>query len=66
MSPRSSNTASAYTPIRSERVRTKLDRAIFVSLLAMGALNLFVMADQVGAAHAATTIPTHACGAPLA
>ena len=40
-------------------------KKIIVSLLAMGALNLFVMADQVsGTAHAAT--PVHACGAPLA
>ncbi|EIZ77125.1 hypothetical protein WSK_4309 [Novosphingobium sp. Rr 2-17] len=66
MSPRSSIFAPAHEPVRTERVRTRLDRAIVISLLVMGALNLFVMADQVGAAHAATTIPTHACGAPLA
>lgn len=51
--------------------RTKLDWAIIAALLAMGALNLYVMADQFGAtkAYAATHAPgtpTRACGASLA
>ncbi|KQM22253.1 hypothetical protein [Novosphingobium sp. Leaf2] len=51
--------------------RTKLDWAIIAALLAMGALNLYVMADQFGAtkAYAATHeagTPTRACGASLA
>lgn len=37
-------------------LKTKLDCAIFASLLAMGAMNLLVMSDQLGApkAYAAT------------
>ena len=47
--------------------RTKLDWAIIASLLAMGALNLYAMADQVGPAKAyAAPVKSHACGAPLA
>jgi hypothetical protein len=66
--------ARAYerpAPVRSTMARTKLDWAIIASLLAMGGLNLYVMADQFGAtkAYAAThetSVKTHACGAPLA
>jgi len=70
MSPRTTSIVSAPLPVRTLPVRnwggrSKLDWAIIVSLLAMGALNLFVMADQVsGTAHAATAV--RACGAPLA
>lgn len=65
MSPRTASSAPAPSPIRVTSGRSKLDHAIVASLLAMGALNLFVMADQVaGTAHAATA--PHACGAPLA
>jgi hypothetical protein len=58
-------------PVRSTMARTKLDWAIIASLLAMGGLNLYVMADQFGAtkAYAAThetSVKAHACGAPLA
>lgn len=58
-------------PVRSTLARTKLDWAIIVSLLAMGAFNLYVMADQFGpakayAAPAETAVKSHACGAPLA
>ncbi|PEQ14384.1 hypothetical protein B2G71_01945 [Novosphingobium sp. PC22D] len=40
----------------SNLLRSKLDCAIFASLLAMGGLNLLVMSDQLGApkAYAAT------------
>lgn len=60
------------TPARSTLARTKLDWAIIASLLAIGALNLYAMADQFGmatkayAASAETGTKTHACGAPLA
>ncbi|HUD27489.1 MAG TPA: hypothetical protein VMQ93_01365 [Novosphingobium sp.] len=51
----------------SSLARTKLDWAIIASLLAMGALNLYVMADQFGPAKAyAAPVKSHACGAPLA
>ncbi|EJL23606.1 hypothetical protein [Novosphingobium sp. AP12] len=54
-------------PQRSTLARTKLDWAIIASLLAMGALNLYVMADQFGPTKAyAAPVKTHACGAPLA
>jgi hypothetical protein len=47
----------------SKLVRSKLDCAILASVLAMGAMNLLVMSDQLGAttAHAAP-----ACGVKLA
>lgn len=57
-------------PMRSTFARTKLDWAIIASLLAIGALNLYAMADQFGVATkayaaSAETRP-HTCGAPLA
>ena len=67
-----SNTARS-TLTRSTLARTKLDWAIIVSLLAMGALNLIALTDKVGVpeAHAAALSapdhhPVRACGAPLA
>ncbi|EJU11967.1 hypothetical protein LH128_16241 [Sphingomonas sp. LH128] len=53
------------TTPRSTLARTKLDWAIIVSMLAMGALNLVALADKVAVpeAHAASV---HSCGAPLA
>jgi hypothetical protein len=38
-------------------LRTKLDCAIFASLLAMGGLNLLVMSDQLGASKAYAATP---------
>lgn len=57
-------TAPSDRPVRSTLARTRLDWAIIISVLAMGALNLYAMADQFGVpkAHAATP----ACGAPMA
>lgn len=54
----------SITP-RSTLARTKLDWAIIVSMLAMGALNLVALADKVAVpeAHASSM---HSCGAPLA
>jgi hypothetical protein len=40
---------------------TRLDAAIVASVLAMGALNLFVMADQIGPARAYAASPCR-CG----
>lgn len=56
------------TPARSTLARTKLDWAIIAAVLAMGALNLYAMADQFGVATRAYAAPvkTYACGAPLA
>jgi hypothetical protein len=53
------------TTPRSTLARTKLDWAIIVSMLAMGALNLVALADKVAVpeAHAASV---RSCGAPLA
>lgn len=52
---------------QSALARTKLDWAIIASLLAMGALNLYVMADQFGPTKAyAAPVRSHSCGAPLA
>lgn len=75
MPPRTATTADlqAALPPRndaSRRIRSKLDWAIVVSLLSMAALNLYMMADQIGATKAyaapAAAPATHACGAPLA
>jgi len=70
MSSHSASTAplSAHAaPVRSTLARTRLDWAIIASLLAMGALNLYVMADQFGPAKAhAASVRTPSCGAPLA
>jgi len=54
----------AARPVRSSLARTKLDWAIIISLLAMGAYNLIVMADQIGPATAHAAAPV--CGVPLA
>ena len=68
----SSHTASTApqqvrpAPMRSTLARTRLDWAIIASLLAMGAFNLYVMADQFGTKAYASTVKSHACGAPLA
>ncbi|MCT2398850.1 hypothetical protein [Novosphingobium mangrovi (ex Huang et al. 2023)] len=64
MPARNASTEPTSRPMRSNLARTKLDWAIIVSLLAMGAFNLLVMADKFGttAAHAAAPI----CGIPLA
>jgi hypothetical protein len=49
--------------VRSTLARTRLDWAIIISLLAMGAFNLLVMADNFATtAHAAAPV----CGVPLA
>lgn len=61
---RHANTEPAARPVRSTLARTKLDWAIIISLLAMGAYNLIVMADQFGPATAHAAAPV--CGAPLA
>ncbi|MYM00175.1 hypothetical protein GR702_20695 [Novosphingobium sp. FGD1] len=77
MSSRTATTASfhgaaqlhgaAPVPAANGAFRSRLDWAIIVSLLSMGALNLYVMADQFGPAKAyAAPVKTHACGAPLA
>ena len=62
--PQCNANASSQTPVRSTLARTKLDWAIIISMLAMGAFNLLVMADQFGATKAYAAAP--ACGAPLA
>ena len=54
----SRNNASATN----KATRTRLDAAILASVLAMGALNLLVMADQIGPAKAYAEVPCH-CGA---
>lgn len=64
MPPRSVSPAPTDRPVRATLARTRLDWAIIVSLLAMGALNLFVMADQLGATRAYAAAPV--CGVPLA
>ncbi|SFG14337.1 hypothetical protein SAMN05518801_10867 [Novosphingobium sp. CF614] len=64
MQSRNADTAPAARSIRSTLARTKLDWAIIISLLAMGAFNLAVMADQFGATKAYAATP--ACGASLA
>lgn len=63
MQPRHATTETAPRPVRSTLARTTLARttldwAIIASLLAMGAFNLIVMADQVGIprAHAAAPV----------
>lgn len=49
------------------RVRTKLEWAILLSLLAMGILNLYALADTFSPAKAyAGQTKTPTCGAPLA
>jgi hypothetical protein len=48
-------------PADSSTGRTRLDAAIIASVLAMGALNLFVMADQIGPARAYAAAPCR-CG----
>ncbi len=61
------NAPTRSAPQRSTLARNKLDWAIIASMLAIGALNLYVMADQFGAAQAhAATVQTRSCGAPLA
>ena len=57
-------TANTEPAPRSTMARTKLDWAIIISLMAMAALNLIVMAGQFGATKAYAAAP--ACGAPLA
>jgi len=44
-----------------DTVRTRLDAAIIASVLAMGTLNLLVLADQVGASKAYAAAPCR-CG----
>lgn len=60
------STGPRSTGPRSTMARTKLDWAIIVSLLSMGALNLVALADKVAVpeAHAAPVV--RSCGAPLA
>jgi len=41
--------------------RSQLDAAIIASVLAMGTLNLLVMADQLGPTKAYAAVPCH-CG----
>lgn len=57
-------TDTRSTRPRSTLARTKLDWAIIISLLAMGAFNLIVMADNFGATEAYAATP--ACGIQLA
>lgn len=45
------------TPASSQPSRTKLDSAIVASILAMGALNLLVLVDQVSPAKAYAASP---------
>jgi len=45
----------------STNTRTRLDAAIIASVLAMGALNLLVIADQIGPAKAYAAVPCR-CG----
>lgn len=52
--------------VRATLARTKLDWAIIISLLAMGALNLAVMSDQFGATRAYAAAPACGIRAPLA
>ncbi|MBF7010543.1 hypothetical protein QUC32_12740 [Novosphingobium resinovorum] len=59
------STTPRSTPPRSTLARTKLDWAIIVSMLAMGALNLVALADKVAVPEAHAT-SVHSCGAPLA
>ncbi|MGE4304492.1 MAG: hypothetical protein AB7E24_10735 [Novosphingobium sp.] len=63
--PQCNANASSQTPVRSTLARTKLDWAIIISMLAMGAFNLLVMADQFGATKAYAATPP-VCGVPLA
>lgn len=58
------DTQTAQRPVRSTLARTKLDWAIIISLMLMGAFNLIVMADQFGATKAYAAAPV--CGVPLA
>ncbi|MEJ2456877.1 MAG: hypothetical protein P8Y58_01485 [Novosphingobium sp.] len=67
MFARTAKTQPAQQParpaVRSTLARTRLDWAIIISLLAMGAFNLLVMADNFATtAHAAAPV----CGVPLA
>jgi hypothetical protein len=45
----------------STNTRTRLDAAIIASVLAMGALNLLVIADQIGPSKAYAAVPCR-CG----
>ena len=45
----------------SKSPRTSLDAAVIASILAMGTLNLVVMADQIGPARAFAATPCY-CG----
>ncbi|WP_067734439.1 hypothetical protein [Novosphingobium naphthalenivorans] len=68
MFARSAKTQPAQQPerraVRSTLARTKLDWAIIVSLLAMGAFSLMAVADHFGATTAYAAAPV--CGVPLA
>lgn len=48
-------------PTDNKAGRSRLDAAILASVLAMGALNLLVLADQIGPAKAYAAVPCH-CG----
>ncbi len=63
--PQCNANASSQPQVRSTLARTKLDWAIIISMLAMGAFNLLVMADQFGATKAYAATPP-VCGVPLA
>jgi hypothetical protein len=54
--------SSNDAPITHKAERSRLDAAIIASVLAMGALNLVVMADQIAPAKAYAAIPCR-CGA---
>lgn len=68
MFARTAKTQPALQPtrpaVRSTLARTKLDWAIIISLLAMGAFNLLAMADRFGVSTAYAAAPV--CGVPLA
>ena len=53
-------------PSGSKPARSKLDAAIIASVLAMGTLNLLVMADQIGPAKAYAAAPCHCAPAGVA
>jgi len=63
---RTANTdhAPRQNEVRSTLIRSKLDWAIIISVLAMAAFNLVVMADNFGVTKAYAAAP--ACGIGLA
>jgi hypothetical protein len=64
MSVRHASTDPVQPSVRSATARSKLDWAIIISVLMMGAFSLMALADRFGTATAHAAAPV--CGVPLA